>query len=107
MNNLYGKTGTSFVAVTLTASGQEIVAAVAGKRIRVFAYLLSNLLATNVKFQSAISDISLTHYFPATGGIVVPAIDMAWMVTAPGEALNINMSVNTSVGVQVTYDIVE
>jgi len=80
---------------------------VAGKRYRVFGFILSNLLATNVKFQSAASDISLTMNFPATGGIVAANMELAWFKTALGEALNLNMSAATTVGVQVIYDQVD
>lgn len=106
-NALYGSKGTTPVGVTLTATGQTIVAGTAGKRIRVFAFIVSNLLATNLKFQSNASDISGTFCCADKGGMVVPNVDLAWMVTAVGEALNMAMSVNTTVGVQVIYDIVE
>lgn len=105
-NALYGSEGTSPVGATLLASGQ-VVAAVPGKRIRVFAFWLTALVATNLKFQSGASDISGTICCDNKGGIVVPNVRMAWMVTNPGEALNLNMSVNTTVGVQVIYDVVE
>lgn len=105
-NALYGSKGTTPLGVTLGASGQ-VVTGVPGKRIRVFAFITSNLLATNLKFQSNATDISGTLCFPDKGGIVVPNVDLAWMVTAPGEALNLSMTVNTTVGVQVIYDVVE
>ena len=50
-NALYGAGGTTPLGLTLGASGQ-VVAGVAGKRIRVFALFATALLATNIKFQS-------------------------------------------------------
>lgn len=105
---LQGKTGTDTAKLTTAAAGNtQIIPGVAGKRIRVFAFLLSAAAANNVKFQSNTTDISLITYCPATGGIVVPTIDMAWFSTAVGEALNLNLSAATSVSVQVQYDMVE
>ena len=101
-----GYRGTDFKGVTLAASG-PIVAAVPGKRIRVFAYIVSSLLATQIKFQSNATDISLTMSLADKGGMVVPNAELAWFLTNPGEPLNLNMSVATTVGIQVIYDIVE
>jgi hypothetical protein len=98
--------GTTRGFVTLAASGQ-VVAAVAGKRIRVFALVTSALLACNVKFQSNTTDITAAFPLAANGGFVMPAIGQAWFVTATGEALNLVMSLATSVAVQVIYDVVE
>ena len=106
-NALFGSKGTTPVGVTLTASGQTVIAAVPGKRIRVFAFWVTTLLATNLKFQSNASDISGQMACADKGGMVVPNVDMAWLVTAVGEALNMSMTVNTQVGVQVIYDVVE
>lgn len=92
--------------VTLTASG-AVVAAVPGFKIRVYAYVLSALGATALKFQSAANDISLTFSMAATSGFVVPhAGNQGWFETNVGEALNLNMTVNTTVGVGVVYALV-
>ena len=90
---------------TLAASGQ-VVAAQAGFKIRVLGFIVSCLGATAVKFQSAASDISLTMSIAATGGFVAPMNDVGWFETAVGEALNLNMTVATTVGVQVIYALV-
>lgn len=101
-----GMIGTENAFVQLAASG-EVLPAVAGYRYRVYGFIISSLLATNVKFQSAATDISLTMNLPATGGIVVGQINLSWFKTAIGEALNLNMSAATTVGVQVIYDLVD
>ena len=93
--------------VTLAASG-PVVAAVPGKQIDVLGFIISALGATNVKFQSGGgADISLTMACGATGGYVAPADEYPWgITTASGEALNLNMSAATTVGVQVKYALV-
>lgn len=103
---IYGKQGTNPKGVTLLASG-TVIAGTAGKRIRVFAVFCSALLATQVKFQSNATDISGTFSCADKGGFILPAVELAWFVTAPGESLNLNMTVATTVGIQVIYDIVE
>jgi hypothetical protein len=98
--------GTSRGFATLAASG-AVVAGVAGKRIRLFAAVVSALIATNIKFQSNATDISGTFPLAATGGFVLPSVGQPWLITNAGEALNLNMSVATTVGIQVVYDVVE
>lgn len=95
----------TYAGVTLSSNGQ-VVAGVAGKRIRLLKCYVNALLATNVKFQSNSSDISATLFLAANGGAVLPESASGWFETAVGEALNLNMSVNTSVGVQVHYVLV-
>lgn len=93
--------------ITLTASGQTVVAAVAGKKIRVFAAFANAGVATNVKFQTGSGgDLTGTLYHADKGGAVLPQVEDGWFETLPGEALILNMTVNTSVGVQVIYALV-
>lgn len=92
--------------VALAASG-EVVAAVPGKKIQVYGVVLSALAASNVKFQSAATtDISMTYYLAATSGFVVPNTQYPRFQTAEGEALTLNMSAATNVGVEVIYGLV-
>lgn len=104
---LKGRSGTSTARVSFTGTSGTVVGAVANKRIRVFAYKLSNLLATTLEFNSNATPIGGPEFFPDKGGIVVPAIEMSWFETAPGEALNLTSSVSTQVGGSVIYDVVE
>jgi hypothetical protein len=95
--------------VTLAASGQ-VVAAAAGFKIRVYAVVLSALLATAVKFQSSTGSVdkSMTFSMAANGGFVLPQVgNQGWFETAVGDALNLNMTVATTVGVQVIYALVQ
>lgn len=97
--------GTASATVALVASGQ-VVAAVVGKRIRVFGVGVVSRLATDVKFQSTATDITGALPFAANGGIVWPSGPQPWFQTGIGEALNINMTVATTVGGVVLYDVV-
>jgi len=90
---------------TLTNSGQ-VVAAQAGFKIRVYALSVSALLATAVKLQSNSTDVSFVMSLASTGGFVLPQANAGWFETAVGEALNLNMTVATTVGVQVIYALV-
>ena len=100
-----GSSGTASIAVSLVASGQ-ILAAVPTKRIRVWSLSLISLISTAVKLQSAANDITGPMNFAITGGIVMPAGTYPWCYTNVGEALNLNMSVNTTVGGVLVYDVV-
>lgn len=95
---------TSSAPIALAASG-TVVAGVAGKRIRVFGVALVGLLGTGVKFQSNATDLTGVLSFAANGGMTWNAGSSPWFQTAIGEALNINMSVATTVGGVVTYDL--
>lgn len=100
--------GVESVSIALAASG-VLVAAVAGRQIRVRGIQIVALLATAVKLQSAANDITGAWSFAANGGIVLPpdAINsIGYCITAVGEALNLNMSVNTTVGGILQYDLV-
>jgi hypothetical protein len=92
------------VPVALTASG-VVIAGVAGKRIRVFGAAVVSLLATGIKFQSAANDITGVLSLAANGGVVWTNGTAPWFQCNIGEALNINMSVATTLGGVVTYDL--
>ena len=91
--------------VTLTNTG-TLVAAVANKRIRVYAAVMVAGSAVDVKFRSNTTDISATFPLAANGGCVLPEAKAGWFQTAVGEALNLNMSAATTVGVQLIYELV-
>lgn len=97
---------TSHINAKLTSASSgsnEIVAAVAGVRYRVLAVVAVTTLANSIKFLSAATDISATFPLGANGGLVLPFNEHGWFETAAGEALNINLSVATSTGVQLQY----
>jgi hypothetical protein len=96
--------------ISASASGNtEVVAAVAGKRIRVLQYRLVCGGDVTVKFRSASTDITGGMPFATNGGISAgapvqtPAGLLFEFQTAPGEALNINLSAAIAVGGHLTY----
>lgn len=92
------------VALTTASSGAtQIVAAATGTKYRVLAVALISTLANSVKFQSGSNDISALFPLGANGGLVLPFNEHGWFETNSNEALNINMSVATSTGIQVQY----
>lgn len=87
-----------------------IVAAVAGKSIRVLAAMMMNnvALAQSARFRSAANSISPLNAFGvvANGIMSYPFNPMGWFQTNAGEALNLNLTAATAVGVMVTYILV-
>ncbi|HUU31023.1 MAG TPA: hypothetical protein VMY69_02880 [Phycisphaerae bacterium] len=85
----------------------EIVAAVAGKRIRVVALMINANVAGTVTLESATTAISGDINLAATGGFVLPPVPeesarfYGWMDTAAGEALNATTVTCTIDGVLV------
>ena len=91
-----------------TNSGNtELVAAVAGKRIRVVSIILTNGGSATIttKCQSATTDITAAHMLASDGGgYTQTAVMGAWLFqTAAGEALNLNLSANGTVACDVVY----
>lgn len=96
--------------ISESASGDnEVVAAVANKRIRVCGYVLSFSGTVNAKFRSASTDLSGLIYGAAAAVAVAPVGPQqpggvpGWFETAVGEALNLNLSGATAVGGHVSY----
>lgn len=95
------------VGITATSLGATaLVAAKAGKSIRVLGLVGVSTLANSIKLQSASTDITGLFPLGANGGFTLPYCDHGWCQTAEGEALNINMSVGTSTGIQLIYMVV-
>ena len=94
-------------AVTTAALGAtELVAAEAGRRIRVLAIVAITTLANSINLESATTDISGIFPLAANGGLVLPYTEQGWCETAVGEALNITLSAATSTGIQLIYMVV-
>lgn len=92
-----------------TSGDNAVVAAITGASIRVISFLVTNNASTanNVKFRSGTTDISALIDLPGNatpssvayaGGVYAPICQ-----TAPGAALNLNLSASTAVGVTVAY----
>jgi aspartate aminotransferase-like enzyme len=93
--------------IALTGSGVAIPA-VPGFSIVVISSALVARSATDVKFQSNATDICGAIPLASNAGFVLPlaSVQYPWMKTAPGEALNINMSSAVYVGGIITYDLI-
>lgn len=92
-----------------TAIGNTaVLAAIPGGAIRVLGLALVNgATANSVKFQSNTTDITALFALGANGGVVLPFNEHGWCQTAVGEALNVNLTGATPVGVQVSYIVVQ
>jgi len=92
-----------YATISATTSGDtQIVAAVSGKRIRVIAYAVVASATVNIKFRSGTTDITGSMRVVESGGIA-HAYDGGLFQTAVGQALNINLSANATVGGYVVY----
>lgn len=95
-----------------SAGDNAIVAAVAGKKIRVQEYLLNNNVVTaqNAKWRSGATDLTGVLAAPAAIGTFAQdgaddtvAGDEFLFETVAGQALNLNLSAATAVGGYVRY----
>jgi hypothetical protein len=92
-----------YAPINATTSGStQVVGAVSGKRIRVIAFAVIANATVNIKFQSGSTDITGTMRLVEGGGIA-HAYDGGLFQTAVGQALNINLSTNATVGGYVVY----
>lgn len=100
------------IAASTNGAGNTLVAAVAGKKIRVIAFLLSFSGTVNAKFQSGGStDLTGLIYGVANTQVSSPAIPpvpsgipIGQFETNTGEALTLNLSAGTAVGGYLVYD---
>ena len=88
-----------------SAGANEIVAAVAGRKICVIGYVLMANAAVDVKWQSGSSDLTGLLYPAERGGAVANLAPdhKFWFETAAGETLNLNLSGAVPVGGHVAY----
>ena len=97
-------------AFDVAAGTNTIVAAVAGKRIRVLAIILTADISGTVKFitESPVGDISGTFSVSATGGFVLNENPSGWFETqADNKALQVVTATITSLDGLVIYQEVE
>lgn len=99
---------TALVAIAnpAAAGATGLVAAVAGKKIRVLALLAVTTLANNIKLQSGNTDITGLFPLAANGQLPLPFNEHGWCETVAGAALNINLSAATATGVQLVYTLI-
>ena len=92
-----------YTSISATTSGDtQIVPAVSGKRIQVIAYAVVASANVTIKFRSGTTDITGSMRLVEGGGIA-HAYDGGLFQTAVGQALNINLSTNATVGGYVVY----
>jgi hypothetical protein len=95
--------GVSFAQINATSSGDtQVVGAVSGRRIVVVAYAVVASATVNIRFRSGTTDITGSMRLVEGGGIA-HAYDAGLFQTATGQALNINLSTNATVGGYVVY----
>jgi hypothetical protein len=98
-------------AIAASSSGDnEIVAAIAGKRIAVYGYMLVAAGAVTARWESGAGGTALSGQmsFGANGGAVAPlSCDKAWMITGVGQSLNLELGGAVSVAGHVTYDYID
>lgn len=93
----------AFVTATLSGDTEVVAAQGAGVRIRVLAVTVVATLAVSVIFRSATTAITGTFPLAANGGFVMSNNDHGWFQTTANQALNVNLSLGTSTGVQVVW----
>jgi len=104
----YAGAPSSFAAIDASLAGDTtVVAAVAGRRIRVVKYSFLCAAAVTVRWKSgAGTNLSGLMAFAANGGISEPYCPVGILQTALGEALVINLSGAVGVGGLMTYEVV-
>lgn len=91
-----------------TSGSNEIVAAPgAGIKIRVLSVFAIATAAQTITFTSASTDISCDCPVAANGGYVLPHNPTGWFQTAANEALNVDLSASTHVGIMINYQLTQ
>jgi hypothetical protein len=99
-----------YAPVAASATDNTLVAAVAGKKIRVIALVLvASGGANNARFESGTAGTALTGVMNigANGQLILPANRAGWFETAAATLLNLELSAATAVGGMLTYVTVE
>lgn len=81
--------GSASAKVSVTSGTSTIVAAVTGKKIKVYSYALVCTGASTAKWQSNTTDLSGAMSFAANGGISCGPGTGPYFSTAAGEALKL------------------
>lgn len=106
-NNLPTTTTALVAFANPAAAGSNVlIAAVAGKKIRVLGLMAVAAAANSIKLQSAAADITGLFALAANGQLSLSFNEHGWCETVAGDALNINLSAAAAVGVQVVYTLI-
>lgn len=95
-----------FAVLSASSSGDnDIISAVASKRIVVRALLLTVNAAVNAKWRTSTGSVDITGlaYMDAKGGYVLPYNGSGWFQTAAGDKLQLNLSGAVAVGGMLVY----
>lgn len=94
-----------FAIISVSATDNTIVSAVADRRIRVLSMDMMAATPINGRFQSGVAGTNLTGYsfMGASGGLVRPFNPAGWFQTATNTLLNLNLTAAQSVGGCLTY----
>ena len=111
MNFITENYGNNRVKIDVAANGDnQIVAAVAGKKIRVLSMFFIVAGAVNAKFQSdsggSASDLTGALPLAANGGASLPFNPHGWIQTDIGKKLNLNLSGAVQVSGSITYALI-
>jgi len=102
---------TQYAPVAAAAAGDNtLVAAVAGKRIRVHALaLVASGGANTVRLESGAAGTALSGQMDlaADGQLVLAHNPAGWLQTAAGELLNMELTAATSVAGMLVYSLIE
>lgn len=100
-----------FAAIAAASSGDNtLVAAVAGKKIRVLGFFMVAAVGTvTARFESAAGGAALTGQMPLAANTTVgPGYNpLGWFETVAGQLLNLELSGATAVAGAVTYVLVD
>lgn len=97
--------------VASAATDAALVAAVAGRKVRVLEVaLVVGATATTVTFNSkpggAGTPISATFALAANGTLVLPQAVYGWFESLAGEGISVTTGAGATVGVQIAYTLV-
>lgn len=95
-------------SIAASATDSVLVAAKAGKKIRVVAFVINqgDTTASSVTFNSASAAIYPALKYPANGGTTSPVCESGWFETNPGEALTVTTGAGSTTGISVVYEVV-
>lgn len=94
----------AFVNASAAGDNELVAAQGSGAKIRVISLVaVAGVSANTLTLRSATTAISAGFPIAANGGMVLNENSSGWFQTAANEALNVNLSGSTAVGVSVTY----
>ena len=95
---MYVDPGQTFVAVSYTVTADtDLVAAVAGQKVRVLAFVARSAAGTTSLVSSVTGTVLIGPFTVTAGnGLVLPFSEIGWGDTKVGEALKIDLSATDS-----------